>query len=98
MWNSTTETTETTEGASLATLVPDPEGLPPTLKLRRMGRPDPAPARGTPNSSPPSREEVQAAASSRIMAAAFSPIMMAGALVLPETMVGMIEQSATRRP
>ncbi len=37
-------------------------------------------------------------ASSRIIDAAFSPIMMAGALVFPETRVGMIEASATRRP
>jgi hypothetical protein len=29
--------------------------------------------------------------------AAFSPIMMVGALVLPDVMVGMIEASATRR-
>ena len=32
-----------------------------------------------------------------IIAAAFSAIMMAGALVFPETMVGMIDASATRR-
>ena len=32
------------------------------------------------------------------MWAAFSPIMMAGALVLPEVSVGMIEASATRSP
>ncbi len=37
------------------------------------------------------------AESSRIIAAHLSPIMMAGALVLPEMTVGMIEQSATRR-
>ena len=36
--------------------------------------------------------------SSRIMSETFSPIMMAGALVLPETISGMIEQSATRSP
>ena len=36
--------------------------------------------------------------SSRIMSDAFSPIMMAGALVLPEVMTGMIEASATRSP
>jgi len=34
----------------------------------------------------------------RISSAAFSPIMMEGALVLPEVRVGMIEASATRRP
>ena len=34
----------------------------------------------------------------RIISAAFSPIMMEGALVLPEVRVGMIEASATRRP
>ena len=34
----------------------------------------------------------------RIISAAFSPIMMEGALVLPEVSVGMIEASATRRP
>ena len=32
------------------------------------------------------------------MSAAFSPIMMLGALVLPPTSVGMIEASATRSP
>lgn len=37
-------------------------------------------------------------ASSSIIAAAFSPIMIAGALVLPEVSVGMIEASATRSP
>ena len=36
--------------------------------------------------------------SSRINAAAFSPIMSVAALVLPLTGVGMIEASATRRP
>lgn len=34
----------------------------------------------------------------RIMSAAFSAIMMVAALVLPLTMVGMIEASATRNP
>jgi len=33
-----------------------------------------------------------------IMSAAFSPIMIDGALVLPDVSVGMIEASATRRP
>ena len=37
-------------------------------------------------------------APARIISAAFSPIMMEGALVLPEVRVGMIEASATRRP
>src|SRR4051812_8896638 len=36
-------------------------------------------------------------ACSRIMSVARSPIMIAGALVLPPTTVGMIEASATRR-
>ena len=34
----------------------------------------------------------------RIATAAFSPIIIAGAFVLPPTSVGMIEQSTTRRP
>lgn len=40
----------------------------------------------------------QRRASSRIISAAFSPIMMAGALVLPDTRVGMIDASTTRSP
>ena len=35
--------------------------------------------------------------SSRMMLAAFSPTMIAGALVFPDVMVGNIEASATRR-
>src|ERR1043165_6334655 len=37
-------------------------------------------------------------ASCRIMSEAFSPIITQAALMLPETTVGMIEASATRRP
>ena len=37
-------------------------------------------------------------ASSKIIAAAFSPIMIAGALVFPVVRVGMIDASATRNP
>lgn len=37
-------------------------------------------------------------ASARIISAAFSPIIMTGALVLPPISVGMIEASTTRRP
>ena len=37
-------------------------------------------------------------AASKAMRAAFSPIMIDGALVLPDVKVGMIEASATRRP
>jgi hypothetical protein len=36
--------------------------------------------------------------SALIMSAAFSPIMMVGALVLPPIRVGMIEASTTRKP
>src|SRR5437660_4282776 len=39
-----------------------------------------------------------ALASARIMSDAFSPIITQAALVLPDTTVGMIEASATRRP
>ena len=38
------------------------------------------------------------AASARIMSLAFSAIITTGALVLPDTSVGMIEQSTTRKP
>ena len=38
------------------------------------------------------------AAASNTMRAAFSPIIIDGALVLPEVSVGMIEASATRKP
>ena len=38
------------------------------------------------------------AAASSTMSDAFSPIMIEGALVLPEVSVGMIEASATRSP
>ncbi len=37
-------------------------------------------------------------ASARIMSAAFSPIMIAVALVLPEMIFGMTDASTTRRP
>ena len=37
-------------------------------------------------------------ASSSTMSDAFSPIMMAGALVLPDVITGMIEASAMRSP
>lgn len=37
-------------------------------------------------------------ASSKIMLATFSPIMMQGALVFPLVMIGMIDASATRKP
>src|SRR3546814_9287086 len=40
----------------------------------------------------------QPRASSSSIAAPFSPIMIAAALVLPETRVGMIEASTTRSP
>ena len=42
--------------------------------------------------------EDQAVHSLRIRSATLSPIMIEGALVLPEVSVGMIEASATRRP
>lgn len=38
------------------------------------------------------------AACCKIRAAAFSPIIIDGALVLPEVSVGMVEASATRKP
>ena len=50
------------------------------------------------NSGPECPNRADPYASSRIIAAAFSPIMIVGALVLPETRVGMIEASATRKP
>ncbi len=37
-------------------------------------------------------------AAAKAMRAAFSPIMIDGAFVLPDVNVGMIEASATRRP
>ena len=39
-----------------------------------------------------------AAEASRTISAHFSPIIIHGMLVLPETIIGMIEASATRKP
>ena len=63
------------------------EGRVPLSSLREAGREWREPGEGP-----------LTAASSSTMRAAFSPIMIAGALVLPEVSVGMIEASATRRP
>jgi hypothetical protein len=44
------------------------------------------------------RIQASAYAAASIIRDAFSPIMMEGALVLPEVSVGMMEASATRSP
>ena len=46
----------------------------------------------------PAQGQAVSRRSSRIIAAAFSAIMMVGELVLPEVMVGITEASTTRRP
>ncbi len=62
---------------------------------------DPPPTRPDPALVDPGRRFDAArdqAAALRIKSAAFSPIMIDGALVLPPIRVGMIEASTTRRP
>ena len=44
------------------------------------------------------QDKVDDIASSKIMSLAFSPIMIVGAFVLPDTIAGIIDASATRSP
>src|SRR5262249_18089230 len=71
----------------------DGEGWP----LRRARTTGGAGARNRRVLPPAALSQAQAAVSSS-RRAAFSPIMIDGALVLPDVSVGMIEASATRRP
>jgi hypothetical protein len=61
-------------------------------------RHDRPPGRSSVAASTRRDDRVDHAAAASIMRDAFSPIMIDGALVLPEVNVGMIEASATRNP
>ena len=67
------------------------------MRITADQRNDPTPPAFVAQALPGIKKTIQACAA-KIISAAFSPIMMQAALVLPETSVGMIEPSAMRSP
>jgi len=83
------------QGGTAETLAPARAARPKSVPRRpaARGRRRPRPGPGRAHALAPAM-----CASSRIIAAAFSPIMIVGALVLPRVIVGMTDASATRSP